>query len=102
MSAPTAKTTKGELVARVAGQSGASAATVEQVLTALVDAIGAELAAGASVTLPGLGTFETRDRAAREGRNPRTGETLHIAATRTAAFKASAPLRRRVSGVSGG
>lgn len=98
MTTTTARTTKSELIARVADQAETSAATVERVLAALVDAIGADLEAGASVTLPGLGTFEARDRAAREGRNPRTGETLQIAATRTPAFKAGAPLRRRVAG----
>ena len=97
MSAPTAKTTKSALVARVADQAETNAATVERVLAALVDAIGADLESGVSVTLPGLGTFEARDRAAREGRNPRTGQTLHIAATRTPAFRAGAPLRRRVA-----
>jgi DNA-binding protein HU-beta len=92
------KTTKTQLVARVAEQAETSPTTVERVLTALTESIAADLETGTSVTIPGLGTFEARDRAARGGRNPRTGEPVQIAATRVPAFKAAAGLRRRVAG----
>jgi DNA-binding protein HU-beta len=52
----------------------------------------------ASLTLPGFGTFEVRDRAARTGRNPKTGEELKIGASRIPAFKAGAALKATVNG----
>ena len=57
----------------------------------LLEAIAARLADGESVTMPGFGTFEVRERAALTGRNPRTGEAPEIAASRVAAFKPGRP-----------
>lgn len=89
---------KRELTDRVGESSGLSksdaASAVDAVLTAISDA----LVAGDSVTLPGFGTFEVRSRAARSGRNPQTGETMQIAASKAPAFKAGAALKKSVNG----
>ena len=58
---------------------------------------GGEARAGESVTIPGFGTFEVRERSARTGRNPQTGEAIDIAASRVPAFKAGKALRERVN-----
>ncbi|WP_370248997.1 HU family DNA-binding protein [Nocardioides sp.] len=87
-----------ELREAVATQTGLSGAQADQALTAVLDAITAALAKGEKVTLPGFGTFETRARSAREGRNPQTGETIQIAASVQPAFKAGAGLKKAVSG----
>jgi DNA-binding protein HU-beta len=60
--------------------------------------ISATLKKGDSLTLPGFGTFEVRERAARTGHNPNTGEKLKIAASRVAAFKPGAALKAAVNG----
>lgn len=87
-----------ELREAVATQTGLSGAQADQALTAVLDAITTALAKGEKVTLPGFGTFETRARSAREGRNPQTGETIQIAASVQPAFKAGAGLKKAVSG----
>lgn len=87
-----------ELRRSVSETSGVSATDTDKVVDATLEAIGAALASGDSVTLPGFGTFEVRHRKARTGRNPQTGAALEIAASDAPAFKAGAALRRRVSG----
>ena len=67
------------------------------ILTVL-DQFNFSVAKGEKVTLPGFGTFETRERSAREGRNPQTGETMQIAASTAPAFKAGSALKKAVSG----
>jgi DNA-binding protein HU-beta len=64
----------------------------------VLDGIADQLADGNQVVLSGFGTFETRERAARTGRNPQTGESIDIAASTSAAFKPAAALKRRVAG----
>ena len=86
-----------ELGQAVASRTGLSAAQATGALTAAVDIIAAALAAGDSVTLSGFGTFEPRQRAARSGRNPQTGEALTIAASVVPAFKPAAALKRTVA-----
>lgn len=86
------------LDAAVAAQIGVSSTQASAAVGAVLSAITDALAKGDSVTLPGFGTFEARARAAREGRNPRTGESLTIAATVVPAFKPAAGLKRAVSG----
>lgn len=88
---------KTELRDAVAQATGLSGAQADKALNAVIDSITSALASGEKVTLPGFGTFETRDRAAREGRNPQTGESMHIAASTTPAFKAGAQLKQAVS-----
>ena len=86
-----------ELVAEVADKTGLSQASAEAALDAVLEVIVDEVAAGRPVTLVGFGTFEARDRAARTGHNPRTGEPMEIAASRVPAFKAGAKFRAQVS-----
>lgn len=88
---------KRELVEHVAGAADLSKAQAERVLDAVVDGISTTLIKGDSVTLPGFGTFEVRERSARTGRNPQTGEEMQIAASKAPAFKAGAALKRSVN-----
>ena len=89
---------KKELVAAMAAKTDASGAAADRAVNALVEIISDALKKGDSVTLPGFGTFEVRDRAARTGRNPKTGEELKIAASRVPAFKPGAALKAAVNG----
>ena len=79
---------KAELVAAMAEKAGLSKKDAEKALNAFVESIEAAVKAGDKVSLIGFGTFETRERAAREGKNPRTGEKIKIAASKAPAFKA--------------
>ncbi len=88
---------KKELVAAVADGTGLAQVAVAEAVDGVLETIAARLAAGESVTIPGFGTFEVRERSARTGRNPRTGEVLDIAASRVAAFKAGKALRDRLN-----
>jgi len=85
-----------ELVAKIAEKTNLTKKDAEIALKAITDAITEALIAGEKVALTGFGTFETRDRAAREGRNPRTGETINIPAQKTPAFKAGKALKDAV------
>ncbi|MFK8165080.1 MAG: HU family DNA-binding protein [Lewinella sp.] len=78
---------KGELVASIAENAGLTQSQAEAALSATLDAIQGALKGGDSVGLVGFGTFSTTDRPARDGRNPRTGETIKIAAKTVAKFK---------------
>jgi nucleoid DNA-binding protein len=89
---------KNELIAHVADKTGSSKADASAALDAVLDGIADQLADGNQVVLSGFGTFETRERAARTGRNPQTGESIDIAASTSAAFKPAAALKRRVAG----
>jgi DNA-binding protein HU-beta len=90
--------TKKELVEAMAARTDSSGAATDRAVNALIEIISETLEKGDSLTLPGFGTFEVRDRAARTGRNPKTGEELKIAASRVAAFKPGAALKAAVSG----
>lgn len=81
----------------VAESTGLTNTQADSAIGAVLDAIGERLAAGESVSLAGFGSFEIRERAARSGRNPQTGEPLEIAASVAPAFKPAAALKRRVS-----
>ena len=88
---------KSELASHVAAQSSLSKAQAERVVDAVFSAIGEALASGESVVIiPGFGTFTTKTRAARQGRNPRTGETIAIAPSKAPSFKAGKTLRDAV------
>jgi DNA-binding protein HU-beta len=89
---------KRELTDRVGESSGLSKSDAASAVDAVLSAISDALVAGDSVTLPGFGTFEVRSRAARSGRNPQTGETMQIAASKAPAFKAGAALKKSVNG----
>ena len=87
---------KSELAAHVATQTALSRAQAERTVDAVFSAIGEALAGGESVVIPEFGTFTTKERRARQGRNPRTGEAIAIAASRAPAFKAGKSLRDTV------
>ena len=79
---------KGDLIEAVAEEAGLSKADAGRAVDAMVDSITDALKKGAQVSLVGFGTFSVKKRAARTGRNPRTGETIQIAAKTVAKFKA--------------
>ena len=87
-----------ELIDALANKTGSTKIVAEHNLVALIEVIGETLAAGDSVALVGFGTFEVRERAARTGRNPKTGAELKIAASKTPAFKPGATLKAAVNG----
>ena len=87
---------KTELVEKIAEEAGLARREADQALRAALNAITDAVAAGEKVTLPGFGTFERRDRAARQGRNPQTGDTIKIAKSRVPAFKAGATFKSYV------
>ena len=88
---------KKELIDAVADGTDVGRAAAGTVVDVVLETIAGRLAAGESVTVPGFGTFEVRERGARTGRNPRTGEALEIAASRVAAFKPGKALRHRLN-----
>ena len=89
---------KKELVASVADKAGVDNKAAEAALDAVFDAISGALVAGDKVAVPGFGTFEVRERSARTGRNPQTGETIDIAASKAPAFKPASALKQSVNG----
>ncbi|MCI6677545.1 MAG: HU family DNA-binding protein [Clostridiales bacterium] len=88
---------KKELVAAVAGKCEVSKKDAEKVIEAVTSVITETLKSGDKVQLVGFGTFEVAERAAREGRNPKSGETMHIAASKTPKFKAGKVLKDAVN-----
>ena len=89
---------KGEPVISVANRAGMTRKLAEEAVTAVFDSITDALAAGDRVALAGFGSFEVRERAARIGRNPQTGEEIRIEAARVPAFRPGQPLKDRVAG----
>ncbi len=88
--------TKAELVAVMAKASGGSKVSSERALNAFLDTVFEALKKGRRVTIGGFGTFLVSRRAARNGRNPRTGKVIRIPATRVPRFKASRSLKAAV------
>jgi DNA-binding protein HU-beta len=88
---------KTELVDKIAEDTGLRKSEAERALRSVLDAITDAVAAGEKVTLPGFGTFERRQRAARQGRNPQTGDTIRIASSKVPAFKAGASFKSYVA-----
>ncbi|MGN0403332.1 MAG: HU family DNA-binding protein [Acetatifactor sp.] len=84
---------KTELVAAMAENAGVSKKDAEKTLKAFIDVVTKELKKGEKVQLVGFGTFEVSERAAREGRNPQTGKTMKIAASKAPKFKAGKALK---------
>ena len=88
---------------KLAGKTGLTQGVISDVVDAIFSTesgegiIAVELDAGGKVSISGFGTFETRHRAARMGRNPATGESIYIAAKNVAAFKAAKGLKDRVA-----
>ena len=88
---------KTELIEAIAGESGLKKKDAEAALTAFVNAVEGALAKGEKVQLVGFGTFETKTRGAREGRNPKTGENIKIAASKYPAFTAGKAFKDSVN-----
>ena len=84
---------KTELIAAAAEQTGLTKKDTEKALNAVFDVIASALSKGEKVQVSGFGIFEVKEREARMGRNPRTGEAMEIAASRTPTFKASKTLK---------
>jgi DNA-binding protein HU-beta len=93
--------TKKELIDAIASKTGSGKADAERAIAALIEVISDTLKKGDSLSLPGFGSFEIRERAARTGRNPKTGEEIAIAASRVPAFKPGAALKAAVNGGKG-
>ena len=79
---------KSDLIDSISAGSGLSKADAQRALEATIDSISKALKSGDTVSLIGFGTFSVKKRAARTGRNPATGETIKIKASKTPAFKA--------------
>ncbi len=87
---------KTELVAAVATKAELSKKDADAAVKAVIDAVTEALADGEKVALVGFGTFDVKKRAARTGKNPRTGESIKIAAAKVPTFKAGAALKDAV------
>ena len=88
---------KTELIAAVAEKAEISKKDAEKAVKAFTDVVSEELVNGGKIQLVGFGTFEVSERPAREGRNPRTGETMTIAATKTPKFKPGKALKDEIN-----
>ena len=84
---------KAELIAAMAEKAELSKKDSEKALKAFIDVVTDELVKGEKIQLVGFGTFEVRNREARTGKNPRTGEAIQIAASKVPAFKAGKALK---------
>ena len=89
--------TKAEFVARIAEKTGSTKADAEKGVNAFLEAITETLRTGDKVSFAGFGSFEVTERAAREGRNPQTGETMQIPAGKIPKFKAGKALKAAVA-----
>jgi DNA-binding protein HU-beta len=88
---------KTELVAAIAEKTELSKKDAEKALKAFTEVVAEELKKGQKIQLVGFGTFEVAERAAREGRNPITGETIQIAASKAPKFKAGSQLKESIN-----
>ncbi|MDA8031916.1 MAG: HU family DNA-binding protein [Alphaproteobacteria bacterium] len=88
---------KEELIENIAESASLSKADAGRAVDAFVDTVKSELKKGGDIRLVGFGTFHVVDRKASTGRNPRTGETIQIAASKQPTFKAGQPLRKALN-----
>ena len=88
---------KGELVDKIAEKASVTKKQADAVLTAAMETIMDTVSEGQKVTLVGFGSFEPRERKAREGRNPKTGEAMEIPATKVPAFSAGKLFKDKVA-----
>ena len=88
---------KGELIESVAAKAGMSRADATKAVDAVLESVTETLAGGGGVSLVGFGTFSVKARAARMGRNPRTGEAIDIKASNVPGFKAGKALKEAVN-----
>jgi len=87
---------KGELIDYVSGRAEVTKKDAEKAINAVLDGIQGALADGDKVQLVGFGTFEVRERSARKGRNPQTGQTIDIPASKVPAFKGGKMLKEAI------
>lgn len=88
---------KSEMIEALAERTGLSKADAEKMFNATFDLFKEELSKGNKVSVAGFGVFKISERAARDGRNPQTGETIHIAASKSVSFKAGTELKAKVN-----
>lgn len=89
---------KKELVDKVAEQAALSLTQADRAIKSITDVVTKELAGGGNVTLTGFGVFQVKNRSERLGRNPKTGESIKIAAAKQPSFKAGKGLKEAVNG----
>jgi DNA-binding protein HU-beta len=89
--------TKAEFVTKIAEKTGTTKADAERGVNAFLETVAEVLAAGDKVSFSGFGSFEVAERAAREGRNPQTGEKLQLKASRAPKFKPGKGLKDAVA-----
>ncbi|MBU1179026.1 MAG: HU family DNA-binding protein [Patescibacteria group bacterium] len=87
---------KASMIEKVAGMTGGSKADAERIVEGIFGGIVDELKSGGEVSIAGFGIFSVKDRAAREARNPRTGETVQVAATKVPKFRAAKAMKDAV------
>jgi DNA-binding protein HU-beta len=88
---------KGDLVDAIAAKASITKKDADTILTAVLESIQEAVSMGEKVTLVGFGTFEVRERQAREGRNPSTGQPIHIPATKVPAFSPGKLFKEKVA-----
>ncbi len=91
----------GQLIDDVVERAGISKAQAKKAVQAVVEALAERLSAGARVQISGLGSFEVRDRAAREATNPRTKARIQVPPSKAVGFRAASGLRQRIGGGAG-
>jgi DNA-binding protein HU-beta len=89
--------TKNDLADRVAERTGLAGSQARQAVEVTIEAVSDELAAGGEVSIAGFGKFSVSQRAARQGRNPATGATINIPASKAAKFSAASALKKRLN-----
>jgi len=89
--------TKAEFVAKIAEKTGSTKVDADKAVQAFLETVTDVLKAGDKVAFAGFGSFEVTERAAREGRNPQTGETIQIKASKAPKFKAGKSLKDAVA-----
>lgn len=88
---------KADMIAAIAENAGVTKADAEKVFNATFELFKDELSNGNKVSVAGFGTFKISERAAREGRNPQTGETIYINASKSVSFKAGTELKSKLN-----
>ena len=89
--------TKNELAEQIASRNGLAGSQARQVVETVIETVSDELAAGGEVALAGFGKFSVSQRAARQGRNPSTGQPIQISASKAAKFSAASALKKRLN-----
>jgi DNA-binding protein HU-beta len=92
-----ASVNKSELIDKVAGEAGIAKSDAEKAVNAFVTVVQAAVAADDKVTVPGFGNWSRSQRSARTGRNPRTGEPVHIPAAKAVKFSVGADFKKKVN-----